>query len=281
MTLAGGPLAGGPLAGWHVGITADRNSSQQAELLARRGAEVFFGATLATTYLTEDDSLRAITENLGRHPPDYLVANTGVGMTAWFEAARTWGLLDGLGDALADATIVARGAKAAAAVRHLGFTVAQRPGGETLGEVLAILSAMPIQNKRVALQLHGDEHIDIAGRLSALGAEVVEIPVYRWRRPSDLEPARRLIAMACSGQLQAVTFTSAPALAGLFDIGGLIGRDKDLTDSFNATVVPVCIGPLCAEQARRLGIANPLYPEVGRLGLMIRVLCDHASGREP
>src|SRR5207247_3950301 len=73
-----------PLKGCTIGVTADRRWQEQAELLARRGATVVHGPTIATVYLNNDERLRRVTEGLIASPPDFLVANTGIGMRAWF-----------------------------------------------------------------------------------------------------------------------------------------------------------------------------------------------------
>ncbi len=45
----------GPLAGFTVGITGDRRSEEQAELLARRGAQTNHGPVMHTRLLSEAD----------------------------------------------------------------------------------------------------------------------------------------------------------------------------------------------------------------------------------
>ena len=84
-----------------IGVTADRRWEEQAALLERRGASVVHGPTITTHYLEHDHTLRAVTDELIRNGAEYLVANTGVGMRAWFEAATAWGLVDQLVDGAA------------------------------------------------------------------------------------------------------------------------------------------------------------------------------------
>src|SRR5437764_12943656 len=103
-----------PLQGFTVGITADRRSNEQAELLKRRGATVRHGPTIATHYLACDAGLREATLEVIRRRPDYLVATTGIAVRAWFEAAQSCGLGTELLAALEPAAAVARGPTAAA-----------------------------------------------------------------------------------------------------------------------------------------------------------------------
>ncbi|MDQ1391540.1 MAG: uroporphyrinogen-III synthase [Acidimicrobiaceae bacterium] len=273
------PMSLRPLDGFVVGITADRRWEEQAELLSRRGATIVHGPTITTLYLASDDNLRQATRTLIDHPPDYLVATTGIGMRAWLDTATTWGLADELTAALSRARIVARGPKAAAALQIGGLAVWQRSPTEQMQALIDILLAEPLQGRRVAVQEYGMESPELVEVLSLAGATVVTVPVYRWRVPADLEPARRLVKAACSGQLDAITFTSAPAVHNLFAMAETPEDGDELRKVLNGPVTAACVGPVCAEGARQEGVDDPLTPSVGRLGLLVRALGDHLSQR--
>jgi uroporphyrinogen-III synthase len=71
-----------------------------------------------------------------------------------------------------------------------------------------------------------------------------------------------------------VTFTSAPAVRNLFAIAEEDGAADDLRAAMNTKTVAACVGPACADSARAMGIEEPLAPDVGRLGLMVRLLSE-------
>ena len=272
-------MSDGPLDGFVVGVTADRRASEQAELLRRRGAEVVLGPSIETAYLGDDDTLRATTMLLIEDPPRYLAATTGIGMRAWFEAAQAWGLGDALLGALRGTRVVARGPKAAGAVQAAGLAVWRRAANEQMDQVLDHLLGEPLAGARVAVQLYGTPAPGIAARLSGAGAVVVEVPVYRWRTPEDPAPALRLAHAAIDGRVHAVTFTAAPAVANLFALAAGAGIAGALRNAFNRNaVVAACVGPVCARGASAAGILGPLFPPVGRLGLLVRALCERLAG---
>jgi uroporphyrinogen-III synthase len=268
-----------PLDGFVVGITADRRWEEQAELLSRRGATIVHGPSMTTLYLDSDENLHRATLALVEDPPDYLVATTGIGVRAWLDTAATWGIGDRLVAALGGARIVARGPKAAAALQIGGLTVWQRSPNEQMDALIEILLAEPLEGRRVAVQEYGAESPELAAVLAGAGATVVPVPVYRWRLPADPEPARRLAQAASRGQVDAITFTSAPAVHNLFAIAGRDEEADQLRAAFNGSVCAACIGPVCAEGARQEGVADPLTPSLGRLGLLVRELGDHLSQR--
>jgi uroporphyrinogen-III synthase len=264
-----------PLEGFVVGVTADRRWQEQAELLERRGASVLHGPSITTLYLDCDEELRRMTRAVVAEPPEYVVATTGIGMRAWMETAAVWGLGDDLVGSLQSSRIVARGPKAAAAVQAAGLTVWARSSTERMDDVLTILLAEPLSGRRVVIQQYGMETPELTTILTATGATVVEVPVYRWRVPEDKGPAQRLVQAVCEGAVDAITFTSAPAVHNLFAIAADQQADEDLRRAFNDGVVAACVGPVCAEGARQEGVVAPLAPDVGRLGLLVRALSDH------
>ena len=278
-SVAGMPL--GQLEGYTIGVTADRRWEQQSELLVRRGARVVHAPTIQTDYLAAEDTLRVATLRVLHHPPDVLVATTGIGVRAWFEAAQTWDLADDLQYVLSRARLVARGPKAAASLEANGLSGADRVPGESMEEVLELLLAEDPGGKVIAVQEYG-RHSDpgLTGRLEAAGAEVVTVPVYRWRLPADPEPTYRLLDAISLGEVDAVTFTSAPAVRNLFTLADTAERGDEARDAFNRRrVVAACVGPVCAGAAVAAGIEAPVAPDVGRLGLLVRALTDELGRR--
>lgn len=268
-----------PLEGYTVGITADRRSVEQAELLGRRGASVLLGPTMRTQYLGSEVELRRATTELVESPPDYLIATTGIGIRAWIESAATWGLGDALVEALSKARIITRGPKAAASVQAAGLPVWQRSATEQMDGVVAVLRREALAGCRVAIQEDGVERTDVAEAVTRMGAIAVPVPVYRWRMPDDHGPALRLVEAACEGRLDAITFTTAPSVHNLFAIAAAAGRKQELRRALNSRVVAACIGPVCAKGAKAEGIDAPIAPSVGRLGLLVRALSDHLESR--
>lgn len=79
------------LAGFTIGVTADRRRDELAALLERRGARVVLAPALRIVPLADDTDLRDATRACLDRPPDVLMANTGIGMRGWLEAAEGWG----------------------------------------------------------------------------------------------------------------------------------------------------------------------------------------------
>jgi uroporphyrinogen-III synthase len=159
------------------------------------------------------------------------------------------------------------------------FEPAWRAPGERLSEVVEHLVGAGVAGRRIALQQAGDGDNGAAAMLRSAGAEVVEVPVYRWTVPVDERPAHRLIDAACRGALHAVTFTTAPAVEAFFRFAADRHRTDVLLHALNGSVTVACVGPVCADAARAVGVQAPVEPRPARLGAMVRALTERLRRR--
>ena len=267
-----------PLCGFTIAVTADRRRDELAALLERRGARVVLAPALRIVPLADDGELRAAITALVEHPPDIVVACTGIGLRGWLEAAEGWGLSEPLKAVVAGAYLIARGPKARGALRAAGLVDAWSPDSESCDEVLAHLLDRGVDGKRIAVQLHGEPQPEFCGALAAAGADVVEVSVYRWRPPADPTPLRRVVDLALGRLIDAVTFTSAPAVGALLRMAG--PDTGALLDALRTDVLAACVGPVTAAPLHRRGIPV-MQPSRARLGALVRALVEELPKRAP
>ena len=269
-----------PLSGLVVGVTAERRKGELTALLERAGATVLEAPAMRLVSIEDDSEARAATEACLAAPVDYAVAMTGVGFRGWLAAADTWGLGEHLRGTLADAQILARGPKARGAIRGSGLAESWHATSEGSDEVLAHLLTLPLSGRRVAVQLHGEPMPDFVRPLREAGADVIEVPLYRWEPPVDLRPLHALIAATVDGRLSAIVFTSGPQVHVLFDVARESGHLPQLIVALQQRVLPAVIGPVCARPLQAVGIA-PLWPERFRLADLARLVVDEVSAVSP
>lgn len=268
-----------PLAGYTVAITAARRRHEFGAALERRGAKVVYAPAIRIVPLADDTELRAATERCLAEPLDIVVATTGIGFRGWVEAADTWGLAERLTDALAKATILARGPKARGAIRTCGLRETWSPESESSSEVLAYLvNEHDLAGVRIAVQLHGEPLPDVVQTLRMAGAEVIEVPVYRWVGPSDQAPLRRLVETVAAGAVDSVAFTSAPAVVSFLRAADEQGCADAVRAALTGRVVAACVGPVTAGPLQRLDIPV-IQPTRGRLGALIREIVEQVPAR--
>jgi uroporphyrinogen-III synthase len=237
------------------------------------------GPVIKTVPLTSDEGLRHATLAVISRPPDILVATTGIGMRGLFAAAQAWDLEGPLLAAFRSGRIAARGPKAAGAIRQAGLDVWWQEPSERLDGMLEHITAEISPGTRVALQCYGNPVPWAVGALEAAGAEVVELSIYEWTLPDDPAPAYRLIEAACELRVDAVTLTTSPAVGNLLRLAADLGAVDSLRESLNTEVEVVCVGPVCGSAAKAHGLHTAVWPEHGRLGLMVKVATDRLEGR--
>lgn len=260
-----------PLAGYTVGVTAARRADELGALLERRGATVQYGPAIRIIPLADDTDLLRQTEALIDAPADVVVATTGIGFRGWVEAAEGWGLGDSLLTSLGKAKVLTRGPKAKGAVRAAGLVEEWSPASEASAELLEHLLAAGVSDKRIAIQLHGEPLLDFVDTLRCAGAEVVEVPVYRWTGPADPAPLNRLLDALLAGSLDALTFTSAPAAASVLRTAEESSRLDEVLDALRYHVLVVCVGPITARPLARVGVPM-IQPARARIGALVREL---------
>ena len=265
------------LHGFTVGITADRRWDEQASLFDRRGAAVVHAPTIRTIPLGSDAPLRDVTVRVIARPPDVLIANTGLGIRSWFGAAESWDLGAELLGALGHARIYARGPKASGAVHSLGLEVVARAPSERLSEAIDLALPDISPGSVVAVQVDGSGTSPELDRLRLLGAEVVAIPVYEWKLPVDDGPAVRLARLVLTQKVQALTFTTGPAIRNWLEILTEHDLHQEVWAFCNeGPIVLGCVGPVCADTAVACGWRRErlVVPAAFRLGPLVRAVAD-------
>lgn len=261
---------GGPLSGFRVGITSARKVEELTDLLERRGAEVESAPAMAIE-ACDDARLRAITESLLDEPPHILVASTGRGLRRWFDAASSWGILPALLETLGRATIIARGPKAAGALRAHGLRELWSPPSECFEDVLAYLRGCDLAGRRVVVQEHGRSLSVVASALRLQGADVRVASVYRCEPADDQAAMFRLVDLVAERKVDAVTFTSAPAVEILMDVAVAAGRRAEVVEAFRDGVLATCVGPVTAAAFEMWGVPV-VQPSRSRLAAMVKTL---------
>ncbi|MCM3883234.1 uroporphyrinogen-III synthase [Frankia sp. R82] len=268
-----------PLAGYTIGITAARRREEFGAALERRGASVRYGPAIRIVPLADDTQLREATDRCLAAPLDLAIATTGIGFRGWMDAAETWGLAEPLTKALDSAVLLARGPKARGALRASGLREAWSPASESSNEVLEhLIEHHDLDGRRIAVQLHGEPLPDLIETLRAAGADVIEVPVYRWIGPADPAPLRRLIDAVATAELDAVAFTSAPAVVSFLRTSQELGLREAVLEALGGQVVAAGVGPVTSGPLLDLGIPV-VQPARARLGALVREIVEQVPRR--
>ena len=268
------------LAGCVVLVTADRRSAELAAALGRRGAAIRHAPALSMVPHTDDAALLAGTRSLLAEPPQTVVVTTGIGFRGWVEAADAYGLAEPLVEMLRGTRLVARGPKARGAIQAAGLTADWVAESETSAEIAEVLLDEGVAGRDIAIQHHGAGADGLDDAFAAAGARVRSLVVYRWGPPPDAAVVEASVRSVAAGEVDAVVFTSAPGAAAWFAAADDAGvADQIARLARRGSVVMAAVGPITARPLQERGI-DPLIPDRGRLGSLVRALVGHYGGLE-
>lgn len=272
-----------PLRGRTVAVTAARRAEEQRTILERRGATVLHAPAIRTIHLAEDDLMRAATDRLLAAPADVMVLTTAAGVRWWLEICEQWGVAEEIMALLGRVPLYSRGPKTTGALRGAGLREHASAASEASPELLEMLLAHGVEGRTVGVQVQGtgSEWNPMSPLLDGLrdaGAEVVELPIYRWEPPADLDALDRLVRAVADGEVDGVTFTSAPAVVSVLERARAIGVHDELLAALRGPVVALCVGPVTAEPLVELDVPVSC-PDRMRLGSLIRHATDVLAQR--
>lgn len=267
------------LSGFRIGVTSDRRSADLIDAFERRGATVLHAPTVRMQPAEDDAPVIVDTRSVIAARPDVLLATTSYGMRRWFEVADAAGLGEDLQHALAPARILVRGPKARGAVRAAALDDAGMSDEETTASLVDKTIAEYPAGTTVAVQQHGQSDQAQLRRLREADMSVITVSPYTWSTDEDAdERITRLIDGVIARQLDAVTFTSAPAVDGLLGAARARGRLDELVQAFRDDVVAASVGPVTSAPLRNEQIPV-LQPDRFRMGALIRLVCEYLEDR--
>lgn len=271
-------MNGEPLAGCVMVVTADRRKRELASALERRGAVIHHAASLSTIPHLDDAQLIADTRAVIAHPPQIVVATTGIGFRGWIEAADAAGLADDLIACLRGARLVARGPKARGAIQAAGLESHWVAQSETAAEVRDYVLAGGVAGQRIAVQHHGNGSDGLDEAFTSAGAQVQNLRVYGWGPPAEPEVHREWVRRAAAGGADAILFTSAPGAQEWLKTARELGVVEDVQRRCAAgSLVMAAVGPMTARPLEEAGIKT-IYPDRWRLGALIREVAKLYEG---
>jgi uroporphyrinogen-III synthase len=184
------------LDGMRVISFESRRANEMGELIRRQGGVPFVAPAMREVPIENSPAAFAFAERLFRAEFDMVIFLTGVGTRALNKALASRYRPEEFAEALRQITTVVRGPKPAAALREMNVPITiQVPAPNTWREVLTATESRP--EKRIAVQEYGRSNPELLDGLTARGAQVTLVRVYRWEltrrrcvRPRAASPVR-------------------------------------------------------------------------------------------
>ncbi|HET9664600.1 MAG TPA: uroporphyrinogen-III synthase [Burkholderiales bacterium] len=255
-----------------VAVLENRLGKQLVDVIEKRGGRVLHAPALNEVPDVDPAYVTRLFTGLKAAPAHVAIFQTGVGTHALFNATDALGLTANLLETLASATVVVRGPKPTGALRSRGVRI-DRAAGEpfTTPDVLRALEDFDLTGKRVIVQRYGMTNVELEQALQQRGAEVIEIPTYRWALPENTRPLVALIDALEAGEVDAVAFTNAAQVHNLFAVAESEQRTSALRSGLDRALI-ASIGPVCSEALRKFGVEIGVEPHPPKLGPFVSAL---------
>jgi uroporphyrinogen-III synthase len=271
--------AGNRLHDRRIAIAEHRLERELTTLIEREGGTVFSCPLLEEAPLEGTPELEAFLRHSISPGFDFLVFFTGVGFRFLHEQAVRMGCGDEFLLALERSSIVARGPKPRSAMRRVGVRVDMLPAEATTAGLLELLGAVDVRGKSLGVQLYGVPNPAFSEPLRERGARLETVQVYEYREVSDPARVAAFIDRLCSGDVDAVTFTSAPQVRSLFSHADRLGRTDALVTAMSAGLIVVTVGGVTGKALEERGVTPALEPPVPKMGPMVESLAAYFGNR--
>jgi uroporphyrinogen-III synthase len=256
----------------NVAILESRLGKELASLVARRGGVPFHAPALSELPDLDLGAIRALIESLQAGPAKLFIFQTGVGTKALFAATDGLGLTEGFLRILEQGIVAVRGPKPAGALRTRKVRIdlgALDPF--TTREILDSIKDIDLKGQRVIIQRFGAVNAELDRALEARGAQVAEIPTYRWSLPADTARLEALVGALERDEMQAAVFTNAEQVRNLFLVAERMKKKDELRAALNRTLV-ASIGPVASAALVAAGVKVGLEASPPKLGPLISAL---------
>jgi uroporphyrinogen-III synthase len=258
--------------GKRIAILESRLGEQLADLVKQRGGVPVHAPALAELPDLDPEQVRALVESLQQQPAKLFVFQTGVGTRALFSVLDSLQLTNSFLGHLAKSKVAVRGPKPAGPLRAKKVRIDYSAADPfTTLEVLAAIEGLDLQGARVIVQRYGSENVVLDQALDARGAQVTEIPTYRWSLPQDTAPLENLIGALERGELDATVFTNAAQLTNLLAVAERMGKTRELPELLNRTLV-ASIGPVASQALRDADVDVGIEASPPKLGALLSAL---------
>lgn len=281
------------LRGITVAITSSRRAFELASIVQKFGGVPYIAPTIGITsnvpLISECDRF---IETINQKKMHFFIFMTGIAVFNLFQNVEKLHRLDNVVEKLRDTVVIARSNKPATELRKFGISTNYVPVMNTLEGVYDMIIKFEVKNKNIGVLWHGDTSNSFKSRLESLGSKVFEFSSYSYSinleennaimlkemgynylAPSE-DKIRKLLEDIMEGAIDAITFTSPPAVYELFEFAKRNDKLDSLRDRLNRNTLVVSVGPSTSKMLEKFQIEADVMPSTYRMGAMVKELSD-------
>ncbi len=267
--------------GMTVAAFESRRAAEMAALITNFGGVPLVAPSVREVPLGENPAAFVFAERLFAGKIDAVICLTGVGTRTLLEVLQTRHARDEIVQAFTRTTVVARCPKPIKVLLEYAIPVTIAvPEPNTWREILQELDENPrgftLAGSRVAVQEYGISNDQFIQELRQRGAEVLQVPVYRWALPLDIEPLKQALDAITEGRVSAALFTNATQVYHVLQVAAENSGKEKLLEALRRLVV-CSVGPTCTEALLASGIAVDMEPQHAKMGAFVHEVAARIS----
>lgn len=193
--------------------------------------------------------------------PDLFVIFTGEGLRRLLSRADTIGVRNEFIDALSRTKKLCRGPKPVRVLRELKIACDIQADTPTTEGVISSLEKIELEEKRIAVQLYGEEpNQPLMDYLDYRKAKVETVAPYVYADESETASVVDLIHAMVNHEVDVIAFTSQPQFRRLLQVAKKNGLEDELRSSL-AKIRVAAVGPVVKQYLEEAGIEVHIMPE--------------------
>ena len=267
-------------AGLKVAAFESRMAEEMTRLIRRYGGEPLVTPALREVPLEDSHPIFDFGARLLADEFDMVIFLTGVGVRYLMEVLQSCYPLESIKRSLSRVTMVVRGPKPVAVLKEFGLSPAITvPEPNTWKDLLRVLdeTTPSLRGRRIAVQEYGTSNPELLGGLSQRGAEVLQVPVYRWGLPENVAPLQRTLDQILKGQVHVILITNAAQVDNIVTVLDREEKTASLRGVVKQTIV-ASIGPTASERLRHYRLPVDLEPSHPKMGHLVKEASEVAHG---
>ncbi len=244
-----------PLANQTIAIAENRQNNLLQGMLERAGASVWPCPLVSILDAPDQAPVEAWLRELAAGGMDDVIFFTGEGVRRLMTAAKRMGIEAEVVAGLKKSRRIVRGNKPVRELQPLGMREDLVTDPPTTDGVITLLNTLPLQGRRVGVQLYGtDPNLRLMAALTACGAVPRPVAPYVYADAAEDAKVKALIQAIGERKIQAILFTSATQWTRLCEVAKTAGTEtllrQGLTHLCVAGIGPNVIEKLQADSVR-------------------------------
>ncbi|KHF39095.1 uroporphyrinogen-III synthase [Halalkalibacter okhensis] len=255
------------LNGRKIVLAASRKTDEMSTLIEKQNGKPLI-RSLQGTVFKADKQVKEDLQQIVQEHFDWIIFTTGIGTNTLLELAEELNLKESFMRVVNKSSIASRGYKTFAALKKMGVTPDVKDDDGTIKGLIQSLEGIDFKDKRVLVQLHGENAPALIDYLEESGADVMKVLPYQHVDP-NFDTVELLCEELFRSDVDAVCFTAAIQVRSFFKYVKEKGYKDQVLDAFRTNVLAVAVGKVTAEALNEEGVTRVVAPELERMGAMI------------